>query len=104
MIELKIAIDEVDYANVLEKAMPEILPKLAKNKGEMVQKILQSLNGKPGELAIKALKYLPRSIQDEIAVNLLSNYKTKIIDALHKLAEEQNISITISDISVELKS
>jgi hypothetical protein len=38
MIELNVKINSVDYANVLDKVLPQILPKLTKNHGELVQK------------------------------------------------------------------
>jgi hypothetical protein len=102
MIELKVEISDVDYADIMEKVLPEIMPRLAKNQSELVKKVLVGLAGK-GEIARKALKFLPESLQDEIAVALLSSYKSNILEAVHKLADEQNISITVSDITVELK-
>lgn len=103
MIELKVKIDEVDYGGVLEKALPEILPRMAKKHGGVMQKVLLELSGKSGEMAKSAVKYLPKSLQDEIAVNLLNTYRDKLIGTLHQFASEQGIALSVSDISVELK-
>jgi hypothetical protein len=48
-------------------------------------------------MAHKALEFLPKALQDEIAVNVLNSFNPQILDGIQKLADSQNISVNLKN-------
>lgn len=93
--ELKIDIDEVDYAQTIRALLPYIkkedlpLPDMVRNAAET-----------PGVLE-NFLKFIPKEKQDEMILKAFEKNKVRIIAKAHKMADKAGIDVKISDISLK---
>lgn len=92
--ELKIDIDELDYAQTIRALLPYIkkedlpLPDMVRNAAET-----------PGVLE-NFLKFIPKEKQDEMILKAFEKNKIRIIAKAHKMADKAGIDVKISDISL----
>lgn len=103
MIEIKIDINSIDYGDVLDKALPEMLPKLVNHKSPLVQKVIDNISGKASIPAKAIINLLPKDLQDEVATAFFNNYREKIVNSITDTLNEQGIKISISDVNVSIK-
>ncbi len=93
--ELKIDIDELDYAQTIRALLPYIkkedlpLPDMVRNAAET-----------PGVLE-NFLKFIPKEKQDEMILKAFEKNKIRIIAKAHKMAYKAGIDVKISDISLK---
>ena len=93
--ELKIDIDELDYAQTIRALLPYIkkedlpLPDMVRNAAET-----------PGVLE-NFLKFIPKEKQDEMILKAFEKNKIRIIAKAHKMADKAGIDVKISDISLK---
>lgn len=93
--ELKIDIDELDYAQTIRALLPYIkkedlpLPDMVRNAAET-----------PGMLE-NFLKFIPKEKQDEMILKAFEKNKVRIIAKAHKMADKAGIDVKISDISLK---
>ena len=93
--ELKIDIDELDYAQTIRALLPYIkkedlpLPDMVRNAAET-----------PGVLE-NFLKFIPKEKQDEMILKAFEKNKVRIIAKAHKMADKAGIDMKISDISLK---
>lgn len=93
--ELKIDIDELDYAQTIRALLPYIkkddlpLPDMVRNAAET-----------PGVLE-NFLKFIPKEKQDEMILKAFEKNKIRIIAKAHKMADKAGIDMKISDISLK---
>ncbi|MDD6991141.1 MAG: hypothetical protein PUI48_04860 [Oscillospiraceae bacterium] len=93
-LELKIDIDEINYAQAIRALLPYIkkedlpIPDMVKNAAET-----------PGVLE-NFLKFIPKSKQDEILLKVFEKNKVRIIAKAHRVAENRGVDVTISDITL----
>lgn len=93
--ELKIDIDELDYAQTIRALLPYIkkedlpLPDMVRNAAET-----------PGVLE-NFLKFIPKEKQDEMILKAFEKNKIRIIAKAHKMADKAGVDVKISDISLK---
>ena len=93
--ELKIDIDELDYAQTIRALLTYIkkedlpLPDMVRNAAET-----------PGVLE-NFLKFIPKEKQDEMILKAFEKNKIRIIAKAHKMADKAGIDVKISDISLK---
>ena len=93
--ELKIDIDEVNYAQAIRALLPYLkkedlpLPEMVRNAAET-----------PGVIE-NFLKFVPKSKQDEIILKVFEKNKNRIIAKAHNMADKRGVDIKISDISLK---
>ena len=93
--ELKIDLDELDYAQTIRALLPYIkkedlpLPDMVRNAAET-----------PGVLE-NFLKFIPKEKQDEMILKAFEKNKVRIIAKAHKMADKAGIDMKISDISLK---
>lgn len=78
MIKIEIKLDNIDYNNLVSKMISD------KWKNPVVDSVI---------------KYIPA--KEQIAVSLISKNKNKIIDALNKYTDKENIPIQIQDFNID---
>ena len=94
-LELKIDIDEINYAELLRA----IIPYIKKEDIPLPAKVLEAAEA-PGVLE-NFLKFIPKDKQDEIVLKLIEKNKVRMIARAHKIAEKEGVTMTISDISLK---
>ena len=93
--ELKIDIDELDYAQTIRALLPYIkkedlpLPDMVRNAAE-TSGVLENF-----------LKFIPKEKQDEMILKAFEKNKIRIIAKAHKMADKAGIDVKISDISLK---
>lgn len=99
-MEIKIKIDNIDYADLAVALMPLIRGKLQEKPGA-VAKILASLTTLPEGLIRKTLGALPQENKDEMAAMLINENQEKLIAMIQDYAKENGVALKISDLHVE---
>jgi len=103
MIEIKIQIDEIDYSGAAELALDLLEKKMKKGSNTNIFSTLFTKTKGASLLAAKAaLKVLPQSKKDELAVELLRHYKEDIATILYRELAKKNLDVTISSINIDL--
>lgn len=93
--ELKIDIDELNYAQAIRALLPYIkkedlpLPDMVKNAAEA-----------PGVIE-NFLKFIPKEKQDEMILKVFEKNKVRIISKAHRMADSRGVELKISDISLK---
>lgn len=104
MIEIKIAVDEVNYEEALETLYPILADRLTeKMRNPLLAGILSKTKGLSLSAVKAALKTLPQETKDELAVLCLNHYKEKIVRVLTDTLTEQGISLKVQEIEVECR-
>lgn len=102
MIEIKILVKDVDYSNIVDKALPIALEQLSKKKeSSILLDTLTKFKGFSGIMLKAALSVLPQELKDEIAVHYLSSYKNDIIGFTNKMAAEKGFKIEIENVEIK---
>ncbi len=93
--ELKIDIDELNYAQTIRALLPFV-----KKKDIPIPEAVLNVAEAPGVLE-NFLKFIPKEKQDELILKTFEKNKDRIIAKAHRLADSANIDIKISDISLK---
>jgi len=93
--ELKIDIDELDYAQTIRALLPYI-----KKEDLPLPDMVRNAAGTPGVLE-NFLKFIPKEKQDEMILKAFEKNKIRIIAKAHKMADKAGIDMKISDISLK---
>ena len=98
MIELKVDISRVEYSDVFDRFIPNLLNSL-KEKGELKHPALR-LAAKRPETAAKLIKSfinaLPEQKKEQFICRMVNSNEEAIVQALNKLCEKNNLEITVS--------
>lgn len=94
-LELKIDIDEINYAQLIRA----ILPYIKREDIPLPGKVLEAAQT-PGVLE-NFLKFIPRDRQDEIVLKIIEKNKVRMIARAHRIAEQEGVEMVVSDISLK---
>lgn len=94
-LELKIDIDEINYA----QAVRALLPYVKKEDLPLPSVVLDAASA-PGVLE-NFLKFIPEEKQDEFLLSTFEKNKVRIIARAHKLADKAGVDMKISDITLK---
>lgn len=102
MIEVKVNIQDVDYATAVEVLMPVLLERLSHTSNPLAAALLgrTRTNSLPAAAAKAALEVLPKSVQDELSAACLNHYSTEIAQAISNLAAQKGIRLRIDAVEV----
>lgn len=99
MIELKMNIESIDYSNVMEKILPQVIKKMEQRvDGGFAVGVLSKLKGVSPATLKMSLSFLPQEVKDELAIACLEHYKAEVRDAINHMANEKGIDIVVGDI------
>ena len=99
MIELRIRIDDIDYGDLAQQALPAVLKKLSESHGDSkALQILQGLGGLPSGAVRMMLKALPQSSKDAIALAFIQSYKEELARKINSFAESKDVHLNVKDI------
>lgn len=102
MIKISLLVSDVQYDSIIDTALSVVLEQLTKTSPDNVLlSMLRKLNGLPNSMVKAALKVIPQESRDELAVYLLTAYKSDIKQIANKLATEKDIHLSIDDILIE---
>lgn len=96
-MEIKIKIDDIDYASVLNVLMPLLAGSGTEIQDKSVQTVI-SLLGKSNDLSSKLFSVISQETKDNMCIQLMNSKKDFIIDTFSKLLSKNNISAKIKDI------
>lgn len=94
-LELKIDIDEINYAQLIRA----IIPYIKREDIPLPEKVLSAAET-PGVLE-NFLKFIPKDKQDEIVLKLIEKNKVRMIARAHRIAENEGVEMVVSDISLK---
>jgi hypothetical protein len=97
MISVNITLDSIDYDGIIEKYVPLLL----KSFSESEDSKLRMVSHFPEAHAKAALKALPPDKKEELVVSLLQQSKWKIASFLVGYAEQNEITIGITNIDYQ---
>ena len=99
-MEIKITVDDINYSEVIEKCLPLVRDKLKEKDGALPQ-ILSGLASLPPSMAAAMLDRLPQETKDEAVALLINKNKDKLIEKAEEYAARNDITLKISDLTVE---
>lgn len=102
MIEVKVNIQDVDYAAAVKVLMPVLLERLSHSSNSLAAVLLRRTNNLPAAAAKAALEVLPKSVQDELSATCLNHYSTEIAQAISNLAAQKGIRLRIDAVEVAM--
>ncbi|MCM1577177.1 MAG: hypothetical protein NC078_00050 [Ruminococcus sp.] len=94
-LQLKIDIDDINYAELIRA----IIPYIKREDIPLPEKVLEAAET-PGVLE-NFLKFIPRDKQDEIVLKIIEKNKVRMIARAHRIAEQEGVTMEISDISLK---
>lgn len=97
MLEAVTEISHVNYSAIAERVVPELLEK--SDFGKM-DEFFSRISGLSGRTLSAALKFLPQSAKNELAVKLIRGYEKQIIEKANSFFSEKGLDLNVSDISV----
>lgn len=99
MIEVKLCVDEVDYADAVGILFP-ILQEKARSSDAIWAKVVREMNT-PDESVIKSIMaLLPKKLKDELAVQILKRYQDEIPSMLTSFADSKGIHVQVSKVEI----
>ena len=102
MVEIKIKLDDLDYANIIKVAFP-IIKKKAETETAMWATVVRHIN-EPDEATIEGLlKLIPAGAKDKLVETALEKYKEEIPAALTSLAESKGLKLNITDVEISME-
>ena len=94
MLELKIEINEMDYADLLIAIMPHI----DLSKTGLPQKLAGAVTSPAAIRTV--LSFMPKDKQDELMISIIEKNKNKLIASMHKFAVKNKVRCSIADLSI----
>ncbi len=102
MVEIKIKIDDPDYANLIRVAFP-VIKKKAETETAMWAIIVRNIN-EPDESTIEGLlKLIPAGARDKLVEMALEKYKDAIPGVLTSLAESNGLKLNVRDVEISMR-
>lgn len=104
MIELKINIESINYSNVIEQILPQVIEKMEEQSdGGLAVAVLSKLKGVSPAMLKTSLSFLPQEVKDELAIACLEHYKEEVREVINNFANDKNIDIVVGEIVAEKK-
>lgn len=100
MIEVKVNIQDVDYAAAVEVLMPVLLERLSLSSNPLASALLGKTNSLPAAAAKAALEVLPKNVKDELSAACLNHYSTEIAQAISSLAAQKGIYLHVDAVEI----
>lgn len=98
-MEVKIRIAEIDYGEVAVKVLPMLKKKTETDEGAMA-KLLSAIVQLPSELIGDIFEAIPMEQKNEIVSGFAEENKARLLCAINKLAEKNEIGISMSHFSM----
>ena len=99
-MEIKIQIDDIDYAALVDVAMPLLKDKLAKP-GATTQ-LLGSILNLPSGMVKAVVNRLPEDKKNQLAATLINGNKEKIIATVEQTAGASGVRVRIRDLQADV--
>ena len=99
-MEIRLTIEEIDYAGLAEAVMPIAKAKL-KDSGSPIPTLLSGIASLPAGMIKAVVNGLPQDSKDQMAVFLINSYKEKLISAAEHFGEENGVVLKIADVQAE---
>ncbi|MCD7884169.1 MAG: hypothetical protein LUI87_10785 [Lachnospiraceae bacterium] len=102
VVEIKIKMDDIDYANIIKVAFP-VVKKKAETETAMWATVVRHIN-EPDESTIEGLlKLIPESVRDMLVEAALEKYKEEIPAVLTSLAESKGLTLNVTDVEISIR-
>ncbi len=100
MIEIKVKIENIDYAKLAETMFP-LLQKEAQESNGLWAMAVREMKNAPNETVLRGiLSLLPQKTKDKLAVKLFEKYKQDLPGIITSFAEDQGISLDVVDVDI----
>ena len=96
---LKLQINEIDFGDVILKALPVLREKVSDD-GSAVSKIIAVVTQLPSEVIRTMLDAVPREDKQEIVALLVRENKDKLCEVLSRLLKENEIDVSLDAVSL----
>ncbi|MGE4484453.1 MAG: hypothetical protein AB7C97_04960 [Oscillospiraceae bacterium] len=100
MIRIEMEVEELDYNTLIDQYLPVMVEKLRQTNNPVAMLLS---NGMPAAMAKSILKSLPQEKKDELTADLINSYNTKIAEKAEDFAKQQNINVSIRQITASIK-
>jgi len=102
MIEIKVAIDNIQYGDLAKQFIPQLTEHLQKAKPDnKIIHMLAKMQNMPGAIAKQMLDALPQDTKDELAVYFINQNKETLLSVLGNFMEGKGIKADVTDFSVK---
>lgn len=98
-MKLRIQIKEIDFCDVILKAMP-VLQEKAPNDGSAISKIISVVTQLPHEVIRSMLEAVSQEDKCEIVALLVRDNKEKLHQALSQLLKKNEIDVSLDEVSL----
>lgn len=102
MVEIKIKLDNLDYASIVKVAFP-IIRKKAENETAAWAIVMRRIDEPDEETIEGLLKLIPVGAKNKLIEMALEKYKEEIPAALISLAESKGLKLNITDVDINIK-
>ena len=100
MIRIEMDVDELDYNALIDQFLPVMAEKLRQTNNPVAMLLS---NGMPAAMAKAVLKGLPQEKKDQLTADLINSYSTTIAEKAEDFAKQQNIKVSIRQITANIK-
>ena len=98
-MKLRIQIKEIDFCDVISKAMP-VLQEKAANDGSVISKIISVVTQLPHEVIQTMLEAVSQEDKCEIVALLVGENKEKLRQALSQLLKKNEIDVSLDEVNL----
>ena len=99
-MEIKLTVENIDYASLIEKLLPLVEDKLQESDG-VVEKLLVGLTKVPSYLIKATVNAFPQKTKDEIVAFLVNKNRETIEEILMDSLRQKGITMQVSNIEIE---
>lgn len=99
-MEIKLTVENIDYASLIEKLLPLVGDKLQESDG-VVEKLLVGLTKIPSYLIKATINAFPQETKDDIVAFLVNKNRETIEEILMDSLRQKGITMQVSNIEIE---
>ena len=99
-MEIKLKVEDIDYASLIEKLLPLVENKLQEEDG-VVEKLLLGLTKIPSYLIKASINAFPQETKDDMVAYLVNKNSEDIEEILMDSLKQKGITMKISNMRVE---
>lgn len=99
-MEIKLTVENIDYASLIEKLLPLVGDKLQESDG-VVEKLLANLTKVPSYLIKATVNAFPQETKDDMVAFLVNKNRENIEEILMDSLRQKGITMQISNIEIE---
>ena len=92
MIHVELTIEDLDYDTLIDRFLPTVAEKLHQSSNPVAMLVS---NGMPASMAKAIIKQLPQDKKNQLAADLINQFRAKIEQGAEQAAAQQGIHVSV---------